>query len=86
IDDAFINQGMNRVEIHCAAGNIPSRAIPERLGFKQDGVMREAGLINGQFVNKVIYSMLVSEWNKEFSPTKTHEENTKGKQEPRLSP
>ncbi|MFN0109641.1 MAG: GNAT family N-acetyltransferase [Blastocatellia bacterium] len=62
IDDAFSNLGMNRVEIHCASGNIRSRAIPERLGFKPDGVMREAGLINGQFVDKVIYSMLASEW------------------------
>ena len=64
IDDAFNNLEMNRVEIHCATGNRRSRAIPERLGFKQDGVMREAGLINGQFVDKVIYSMLISEWKK----------------------
>lgn len=64
IDDAFDNLGMNRVEIHCATGNLPSRAIPERLGFKRDGVMREAGLLNGQFVDKVIYSMLASEWKK----------------------
>ena len=62
IDDAFDNLGLNRVEIHCAAGNIRSRAIPERLGFKQDGIMREAGLISGEFVDKVIYSMLASEW------------------------
>jgi aminoglycoside 6'-N-acetyltransferase I len=62
IDDAFNHLGLNRVEIHCASGNTRSRAIPERLGFKQDGVMREAGLVNGQFVDKVIYSMLASEW------------------------
>lgn len=62
IDDAFANLKMNRIEIHCATGNTRSRAIPERLGFKPDGVMREAGLINGQFVDKVIYSMLASEW------------------------
>lgn len=63
IDDAINNLGMNRVEIHCASGNVRSRAIPERLGFKPDGVMREAGLINGQFVDKVIYSMLAGEWS-----------------------
>nr|ACS83738.1 Kan4 [uncultured bacterium AOKan4] len=62
IDNAFNNLGLNRVEIHCASGNTRSRAIPERLNFKQDGVMREAGLVNGQFVDKVIYSMLASEW------------------------
>lgn len=62
IDDAFNNLEMNRVEIHCATGNAASRAIPERLGFKQDGVMREGGFLNGQFVDKVIYSMLANEW------------------------
>ena len=62
INNAFNDLGMNRVEIHCATGNTASRAIPERLGFKQDGVMREGDLLNGKFVDKVIYSMLVSEW------------------------
>lgn len=62
VDYAFNEQNLNRVEIHCATANASSRAIPERLGFKQDGVMREAGLLNGQFVDKVIYSMLASEW------------------------
>lgn len=88
IDDAFKNLGMNRVEIHCATGNVRSQAIPERLGFKPDGVMREAGLINGQFVDKVIYSMLASEWNltdrtesnHESSPINTNEQN--GQPEP----
>ena len=68
IDDAFKNLGMNRVEIHCASGNLRSRAIPARLGFTQDGVMREGGLLNGKFVDKVIYSMLASEW-------KTHDQS-----------
>lgn len=67
IDHAFANLGMNRIEIHCATGNVRSRAIPERLGLKQDGVMREAGLLNGQFVDKVIYSMLASEWKTRIS-------------------
>ena len=62
IDDAFGNLGMNRIEIHCASENTRSRAIPKRLGFTQDGVMRQSGVLNGRFVDKVIYSMLASEW------------------------
>ena len=62
IDDAFNNLGLNRVEIHCASENIRSRAIPERLGFRQDGVLRESSLLNDEFVDKVVYSMLASEW------------------------
>ncbi|HMV47622.1 MAG TPA: GNAT family protein [Blastocatellia bacterium] len=63
IDHAFNDLGLNRVEIHCADGNLRSRAIPERLGFHQDGVMRQGGLLNGKFVDKVIYSMLADEWS-----------------------
>ena len=62
IDDAFMNLGLNRVEIQCAIENLRSRAVPERLGFKRDGVMRESSLLNNEFVDKVIYSMLASEW------------------------
>lgn len=62
IDHAFNDLELNRVEIHCADGNLRSRAIPERLGFQQDGVMRQGGLLNGKFVDKVIYSMLAEEW------------------------
>lgn len=62
IDDAFNNLGLNRVEIHCASENIRSRAIPERLGFRQDGILRESSLLNDEFVDKVVYSMLASEW------------------------
>ncbi|MBS1787703.1 MAG: GNAT family N-acetyltransferase [Acidobacteria bacterium] len=62
IDDAFENLGLNRVEIQCATENVRSRAVPERLGFRSDGVMRESSLLNNQFVDKVIYSILASEW------------------------
>lgn len=62
IEDAFQNLGLNRVEIQCATENLRSRAVPERLGFKRDGVMRESSLLNNEFVDKVIYSMLASEW------------------------
>ena len=35
---AFQEQDCNRVILHCAAANLKSRAVAERLGFSQEGV------------------------------------------------
>ncbi len=59
---AFDYLGMNKVEIHCAAGNVRSRAVPQRLGFSQDGVLRQDQLLHGDFVDIFVYSMLASDW------------------------
>lgn len=62
VDYAFGRLGLHRVEIRCAADNHRSRAIPERLGFTQEGVLRESGYLNGRFVDMVVYGVLASEW------------------------
>lgn len=53
---------MNRVEIRVADGNQRSSAIPERLGFKQEGRIREAEWLYDHYVDHFIYSVLASEW------------------------
>lgn len=60
---AFESLMLNRVEIQCATGNRRSRAIPERLGFTQEGVRRESEWLYDHFVDLVIYSMLAREWH-----------------------
>jgi ribosomal-protein-serine acetyltransferase len=62
IDHAFKEWKLNRVEIHCATGNAKSCAIPERLGFQFEGVLREAQLLNGKYRDLNAYSMLAREW------------------------
>ena len=62
IDHAFCEWKLNRVEIHCATGNEKSCAIPKRLGFQLDGVLHEAQLLNGTYVDINVYAMLVREW------------------------
>jgi ribosomal-protein-serine acetyltransferase len=64
MNHAFDVYGMNRFEIHCATGNQRSRAIPERLGFKDEGTLREAGWLYDHFVDHVVYSILAREWKK----------------------
>ncbi len=62
-DFAFNEQGMNRVQIKCAVGNIPSKKIPQRLGFILESIEREGELLaNGNFTDLEVYSRLKKEW------------------------
>jgi len=65
VDYAFNAMGLNRVEIRCAPGNYKSRAIPERLGFKEEGVLRQVEWLYDHFLDHVVYSMLRDEWLKD---------------------
>ena len=53
---------LNRVEIRAAVGNERSRSIPERLGFRQEGVLRKAELVGDRYVDHAVYATLASEW------------------------
>jgi ribosomal-protein-serine acetyltransferase len=58
IDHAFGEWQLHRVEIRAAAENLRSRAVPERLGFTQEGVLREAELVGGEYQDLVVYGLL----------------------------
>ena len=58
----FEELGLNCVEIGCAVGNTRSNAIPARLGFKQEGVLRQRERLYDRFVDHVVYSLLAAEW------------------------
>jgi ribosomal-protein-serine acetyltransferase len=62
IDYAFDELLMNRIEIHCATENIRSRAIPERLGFQLEGVLRQSEWRHTRFYDMAIYGILTTEW------------------------
>ena len=59
---AFDELEINRMQIRVATGNRKSRAIPERLGLQFEGVLRQAELVNGEYYDLALYSMLASEW------------------------
>lgn len=59
----FGQLNLNRIEIRCATENVKSRAIPERLGFKTEGVLRQSEWLYDHFVDWVVYSQLRIEWN-----------------------
>jgi ribosomal-protein-serine acetyltransferase len=56
---------MNRVEIRCSTENLRSAAIPERLGFTREGVLRQAFLRDGKLHDFAIYGLLAAEWKDE---------------------
>jgi ribosomal-protein-serine acetyltransferase len=61
LDHAFDEWDLNRVEIHVATGNRRSRAIPERLGFQQEGVLRDYERVGDRYLDIVVYSLLARE-------------------------
>lgn len=66
IDYLFDTLGLNRVQINCNIHNTRSRAIPERLGFRHEGVLRNVEFLNGSFRDWAVYSMLRSEWKSQI--------------------
>ena len=58
---AFDVWDLHRVEIDAAPDNLRSRAIPERLGFTQEGVRRGAERFGERYVDLVVYGLLASD-------------------------
>ena len=69
INYCFTVLQLNRIELKCGVGNYRSAAIPERLNFTKEGVLRQAEWVNGKFIDLNLYSLLKEEW-------KHHEQST----------
>lgn len=59
----FKSLNLNRIQIKAAETNLKSRAIPEKLGFTLEGVLREYRLFNKRYFDSYIYSILEKEWS-----------------------
>lgn len=62
LDYLFQSVDLHRVVIQCGTGNLKSCAVPERLGFRREGVAREGEWVGGRWVDLVVWAMLQEEW------------------------
>lgn len=62
LDHGFGALGLHRIEIRAVPENRPSCAVAERLGFRLEGIEREAHFLNGEFRDLACYAMLAGEW------------------------
>ena len=62
LDYSFGRMGLHRIEIRCATENYKSQAIPKRLGFKEEGLIRQAEWLYDHYVDHIIYGMLELDW------------------------
>jgi ribosomal-protein-serine acetyltransferase len=59
---AFEVHQMHKVVISCAIDNPRSRAVAERLGFVQEGLLRHVVRLRDRYVDGVFYGLLKDEW------------------------
>lgn len=62
VDYAFRHMRLHRIEIRAAVENTRSRRVAERLGFREEGVLREVEWLGDRYVDHVVYGLLESEW------------------------
>jgi ribosomal-protein-serine acetyltransferase len=62
IEHAFAELHLNRIDIRVAVGNQKSQAIPDRLGFTREGVIRDAEWLYDRFVDHTVNGLLRSDW------------------------
>jgi ribosomal-protein-serine acetyltransferase len=64
ISYCFEELDLHRIEIRAAAGNEKSQAIPEKLGFHNEGCIRESEWLYNHFVDHYVYGLLKKDYQK----------------------
>ncbi len=62
LDACFSAWNLHRVTLHCEAGNDRARRLYAKLGFEEEGTMREAAFIDGAYADVLVLSLLAEAW------------------------
>ncbi|HEX8372400.1 MAG TPA: GNAT family protein [Chthoniobacterales bacterium] len=58
VDHASTEYRLNRIEIMVATENLKSQAIPDRLGFTREGVLRDAEWLYDHYVDHTVNALV----------------------------
>ena len=62
IDFGFAEMELNRVEADVTVGNDRSAAVLQKLGFVEEGLLRQRGYWRGAYVNLRFFGLLRADW------------------------
>ena len=58
----FEEADFHKIQIACRVNNLPSKKVIEKCGFKYDGKLRDYYLMNGEYIDRLFYSLLQDEF------------------------
>jgi ribosomal-protein-serine acetyltransferase len=64
VEYLFSELKLHRIEIRCATGNPKSCAVPKRLVFSKEGVLRQAQAFDDRFLDIEVYALLAEDWGR----------------------
>ena len=64
---AFEELHLNRVQLHVYAYNLRGIRVYEKVGFRREGVLRQAHVYDNRFWDTVVMAMLCEEWENRWS-------------------
>jgi ribosomal-protein-serine acetyltransferase len=62
LDYVFGELKLHRAEIRCGTENYRSCAVPKRLGFTREGVVREAEWVSDRWIDLIVWGMVEEDW------------------------
>lgn len=60
---AFGTLGIERIELHCEPGNVPSQRVAEAAGFRREGLLRGHLRTKEGRRDSLVYGLLASDWD-----------------------